>query len=44
VVRLVSRALEKDPADRQQSADELVLEIERAISRLQTPAWKRWLS
>jgi len=44
VVRLVSRALEKDPADRQQSADELVLEIEHAMSRLQTPAWKRWLS
>lgn len=44
VVKIVSRALAKDPETRHQSAEEMALEIERVLGRLEAPAWRRWLS
>ena len=44
LVRLVARTLEKDPEHRHPSADELALEIGRALSKVDGPTWRRWLT
>lgn len=43
IVRLLSRMLAKDPALRHPTADELSLEIGRALAKLDGPTWRRWL-
>lgn len=44
IVRLVARMLAKDPALRHPTADELALEIGRALTKVEGPTWKRWLT
>ncbi len=41
--RLVQRALEKSPSERHQTADEMIVELSRAIAAVERPEWKRWL-
>jgi serine/threonine-protein kinase len=43
VVRVVKRALRKNPDERHQSASELVGEIDAALSALERKEWLKWL-
>ena len=43
VTHLVSRALNKNPAERHQSAAEMAVDLERALAVLERPVWRRWL-
>jgi len=43
VTQLVGRALRKSPDERQQSASELLAEVERALEDLARDGWRRWL-
>ena len=44
VTRVVVRALAKRLEQRPQSAVEFMLDLDRALSVLERPSWRKWLS